>query len=69
MTVEWGQGTDHPSPAEQALTIVRDGLRSVRIALGEVTEEQEGYAARHARRAVVTFHATTITPVQESSCC
>ena len=36
------------TPTDQALTIVRHGLRDVREWLGEETPEQAGHEARHA---------------------
>lgn len=39
----------HPTPTEQALTIVRTGLRDVRIALGETSAEHEDYQPHHAK--------------------
>lgn len=37
------------TPREEALTIVRAGLRDVRIALGETTPDAEDYTARHGK--------------------
>lgn len=35
------------TPTDEALTIVRHGLRDVRIALGETSAEHEDYQPRH----------------------
>lgn len=37
------------TPTDEALTIVRHGLRDVRIALGETSAEHETYQPRHAK--------------------
>lgn len=39
------------TPTDEALTIVRAGLRDVRIALGETTAGAEDHSARHGKEA------------------
>lgn len=39
------------TPTDEALTIVRHGLRDVRIALGETSAEHEDYQPRHVKEA------------------
>ena len=41
------------NPTDEALTIVRHGLRDEREWLGEETPEQAGYEARHAKPHIV----------------
>lgn len=41
------------TPTDEALTIVRHGLREEREWLGEETPEQAGYEARHAKPHIV----------------
>ena len=39
------------TPTDEALTIVRAGLRDVREWLGETTADAEDYSARHGKEA------------------